>query len=91
MCGIVGYTGERFASRILLDSLSRLEYRGYDSSGIALLTPTNMQVIRSEGKLSELSKKLEGEMPDARAGIGHTRWATLCSMSCMINSFFGPF
>jgi len=76
VCGIVGYTGERFASRILLDSLSRLEYRGYDSSGIALLTPTNMQVIRARGKLQELTKKLEGEMTDARAGIGHTRWAT---------------
>jgi glucosamine--fructose-6-phosphate aminotransferase (isomerizing) len=80
MCGIVGYIGERSASPLLLECLKRLEYRGYDSSGLALaIAPGNIEVTRAPGKLSRLETKIEslnGYAAAARAGIGHTRWAT---------------
>ncbi|HET6614599.1 MAG TPA: glutamine--fructose-6-phosphate transaminase (isomerizing) [Dehalococcoidia bacterium] len=76
MCGIIGYTGERDAAPLLLDGLQRLEYRGYDSAGIALLDEGEISVTKGAGKLSALRAGLEGVYPAGRAGIGHTRWAT---------------
>ncbi|MBI4233211.1 MAG: glutamine--fructose-6-phosphate aminotransferase, partial [Chloroflexi bacterium] len=77
MCGIIGYTGSRAAATVLLDGLSRLEYRGYDSSGIALITPQGeIAIHKTPGKLQELLAALEGGLPPGNIGIGHTRWAT---------------
>ncbi|HEY9689187.1 MAG TPA: glutamine--fructose-6-phosphate transaminase (isomerizing) [Coleofasciculaceae cyanobacterium] len=76
MCGIVGYIGTQPAVSILLEGLRKLEYRGYDSAGIATVWEGELHSIRAQGKLYNLQAKLEGwEMP-ARIGIGHTRWAT---------------
>jgi glucosamine--fructose-6-phosphate aminotransferase (isomerizing) len=74
MCGIVGYFGTRQATPILIDALKRLEYRGYDSAGLAMLTDTGISVCKTEGKISDLEVKLP-EMKGT-CGIGHTRWAT---------------
>ena len=76
MCGIVGYVGPRDAAPILLDGLKRLEYRGYDSSGIAVVAADGFFIARAEGKLSALLAKLDGRLPEGKTGIGHTRWAT---------------
>jgi glucosamine--fructose-6-phosphate aminotransferase (isomerizing) len=77
MCGIVGYVGPRDAAPILLDGLRRLEYRGYDSAGIALLTEAgNVFVEKKAGKLSNLTDHLNGSAPAGHPGIAHTRWAT---------------
>ncbi len=76
MCGIVGYVGSREAAPILLDGLKRLEYRGYDSAGIATLSNGRFSVLRSPGKLSNLVQKLNGSSSAGTTGIGHTRWAT---------------
>jgi glucosamine--fructose-6-phosphate aminotransferase (isomerizing) len=76
MCGIVGYVGPREAAPILLDGLKRLEYRGYDSAGIATLSNGSFSVSRSPGKLSNLVEKLNGAKSAGTTGIGHTRWAT---------------
>ena len=77
MCGIVGYTGHRPAAPIVLDGLRRLEYRGYDSAGIALFDANeDLYVARATGKLDALLQRVEGTLPAAVAGIGHTRWAT---------------
>jgi glucosamine--fructose-6-phosphate aminotransferase (isomerizing) len=77
MCGIVGYVGPREATPILVDGLKRLEYRGYDSAGIAVLGDDGLvRVTRSEGKLGNLTARIEGEPLAGRTGIGHTRWAT---------------
>ena len=77
MCGIVGYVGPREATPILVDGLKRLEYRGYDSAGIAVLGDDGLvRVTRSEGKLGNLTSRIEGAPPEGRTGIGHTRWAT---------------
>jgi glucosamine--fructose-6-phosphate aminotransferase (isomerizing) len=76
MCGIIGYTGERDAAPLLLDGLQRLEYRGYDSAGIALLDDGEIRVAKGAGKLSALRAGLEGAYPTGGTGIGHTRWAT---------------
>ena len=76
MCGIVGYIGMRAASDILLDGLEKLEYRGYDSAGVATVGAGEVRCVRAKGKLHNLRRKLDGaENPD-RIGIGHTRWAT---------------
>ncbi|MDE6397829.1 MAG: glutamine--fructose-6-phosphate aminotransferase, partial [Clostridiales bacterium] len=75
MCGIVGYTGKRQATPILLDGLSRLEYRGYDSSGIAVANKDTVEVVKAQGRLAELYKRT-GDRPAGVTGIGHTRWAT---------------
>jgi glutamine---fructose-6-phosphate transaminase (isomerizing) len=76
MCGIVGYTGARDATSVLLSGLRRLEYRGYDSAGVAVVTAGETQVRRCRGKLAALEKLL-GETPvRGSVGIGHTRWAT---------------
>lgn len=77
MCGIVGYVGIRDAGEILLDGLRRLEYRGYDSAGIAILTPGGtLEIRKSEGKLKKLADSLQGSIPKGQIGLGHTRWAT---------------
>ncbi len=76
MCGIVGYVGDQDAVPILLNGLKRLEYRGYDSSGIAIHRNGKIEVRRSVGKLSNLEKSLSGKGLSGTTGIGHTRWAT---------------
>ncbi|MBJ7598861.1 MAG: glutamine--fructose-6-phosphate transaminase (isomerizing) [Candidatus Nephthysia bennettiae] len=78
MCGIIGYLGEREATPVLMDGLKRLEYRGYDSAGVAVLeTGSQMtSVTKSEAKVDLLIAKLRDNMPTGRLGIGHTRWAT---------------
>jgi len=77
MCGIVGYIGQKSATPFLIEGLRRLEYRGYDSVGIAVITSGDeLAVHRTAGKLRTLLDQLEGREPDGRVGIGHTRWAT---------------
>ncbi len=76
MCGIVGYTGSKQAYPIILKGLKRLEYRGYDSSGVALLHNGKLNVYKKKGKVAELEESLVGVNLDAHIGIGHTRWAT---------------
>lgn len=76
MCGIVGYMGYREAVPVLLQGLERLEYRGYDSAGIAVVDATGLKVAKSSGRLTELKARLNGHLDGARLGIGHTRWAT---------------
>ncbi|PIX86688.1 MAG: glutamine--fructose-6-phosphate transaminase (isomerizing), partial [Nitrospirae bacterium CG_4_10_14_3_um_filter_53_41] len=76
MCGIMGYIGEQDVITVIVDGLKRLEYRGYDSAGIAYLKNGEIQVRRSEGKLRNLESLLRGESTDSGIGIGHTRWAT---------------
>ncbi|GJL62571.1 MAG: glutamine--fructose-6-phosphate aminotransferase [isomerizing] [Nitrospirales bacterium] len=76
MCGIIGYIGKENATPILIDGLKRLEYRGYDSAGIALLHGGELAVKRSVGKLINLEQLVEREHLDGSLGIGHTRWAT---------------
>ena len=76
MCGIVGYIGTRAASSILIEGLKTLEYRGYDSAGVATISEGQLQRTRAKGKLKNLQTKLEGLEDPARLGIGHTRWAT---------------
>ena len=76
MCGIVGYVGNRSCLKILVEGLKRLEYRGYDSAGVAILDGDGIQVVKSKGKLKELETRLETETVDGTSGIAHTRWAT---------------
>jgi glutamine---fructose-6-phosphate transaminase (isomerizing) len=76
MCGIVGYVGQKQAIPILLGGLRRLEYRGYDSAGVAIVGPRGTQVLRCRGKLAGLEAMVARETPEGTLGIGHTRWAT---------------
>lgn len=77
MCGIVGYVGYKDVSPVLLNGLKRLEYRGYDSAGIAVRTADGSIVVcKSKGKLSRLTEQLNGSAPQGTQGMGHTRWAT---------------
>ena len=77
MCGIVGYVGPRDCSDVLVSALTRLEYRGYDSAGIAVFENGKIEVAKTKGRLKDLSEKMEREgKPLGHAGIGHTRWAT---------------
>ena len=76
MCGIVGYTGHQPARDIIIDGLKKLEYRGYDSAGIALLEGDKVVVRKKKGKIANLEKAIAGEKFYATTGIGHTRWAT---------------
>src|SRR3990170_2824251 len=77
MCGIVGYVGGSEAAPIVLDGLARLEYRGYDSAGIAVLDDAGrISIAKEAGKLAALQAQLAGALPPGRTGIGHTRWAT---------------
>jgi glucosamine--fructose-6-phosphate aminotransferase (isomerizing) len=77
MCGIIGYTGNRQAASIIIEGLTSLEYRGYDSAGIAVMDEAgDAQLYKSAGKLSNLKEVLSNGMPEGVSGIGHTRWAT---------------
>jgi glucosamine--fructose-6-phosphate aminotransferase (isomerizing) len=76
MCGIVGYTGPREAFPVILKGLKRLEYRGYDSSGVALLEDGQLKVFKKKGKVSEMEEAVIGQNLHSHIGIGHTRWAT---------------
>ncbi len=76
MCGIVGYIGSRKTAEVLMDGLKRLEYRGYDSAGIAVFHRGRIEIRRNEGKLKRLEDLIKGEGFDGKIGIGHTRWAT---------------
>ena len=77
MCGIIAYTGQRAAAPILLEGLSSLEYRGYDSAGIAVLSPAGEPLVhKASGKLAQLKSALGNGLPEGTIGIGHTRWAT---------------
>jgi len=76
MCGIVGYIGHRDAAPLILESLRKLEYRGYDSAGIAVLHDSQVTVRRAEGKLGNLAHMLTRQPMTGSIGIGHTRWAT---------------
>jgi glutamine---fructose-6-phosphate transaminase (isomerizing) len=76
MCGIVGYIGPRQAAGLLIEGLRRLEYRGYDSAGIAVVNGRGLKIMKAAGKLSVLENELKEQMPQGTIGIGHTRWAT---------------
>jgi glutamine---fructose-6-phosphate transaminase (isomerizing) len=76
MCGIVGYIGERNATPIVLNGLKKLEYRGYDSAGLAVLENSHIEVRRDSGKLENLSALVAAEPVEGKVGVGHTRWAT---------------
>ncbi len=76
MCGIVGYVGKRNVLPVLIDSLRRLEYRGYDSSGIAYQNGKGIEIFKTKGKIVDLQQILPCPSPAANAGLGHTRWAT---------------
>ncbi|RME25348.1 MAG: glutamine--fructose-6-phosphate aminotransferase, partial [Deltaproteobacteria bacterium] len=76
MCGIIGYSGPRQAWPILLEGLGRLEYRGYDSAGIAVFEDGGVRIVRSVGKIARLRELVESSPPVGTCGIGHTRWAT---------------
>jgi glutamine---fructose-6-phosphate transaminase (isomerizing) len=76
MCGIVGYIGPRQAAGLLIEGLRRLEYRGYDSAGIAVVNGRGLKIMKAAGKLSVLEDELKEKMPQGTIGIGHTRWAT---------------
>ena len=76
MCGIVGYIGPKEACPILINGLKRLEYRGYDSAGIALIHNNNIQVYKCKGRVQDLEHHMELEDTSATIGMGHTRWAT---------------
>ena len=77
MCGIVGYIGFEDASQFMLDGLSKLEYRGYDSAGIAVIGPNNViKVQKKVGRLANLEGIVKNDPNPGHIGIGHTRWAT---------------
>ena len=76
MCGIVGYIGDRDVLSVLVKGLKKLEYRGYDSAGVAFIRGGKMQVVKAKGRLKKLEEKLAGASAEHTLGIGHTRWAT---------------
>ncbi len=76
MCGIIGYIGKKDAVSVVLEGLKRLEYRGYDSAGIAFFSDKGIEIRRCTGKIKELASMLESENPSSNTAIGHTRWAT---------------
>jgi glucosamine--fructose-6-phosphate aminotransferase (isomerizing) len=76
MCGIIGYLGEKQVLPILIDGLRRLEYRGYDSAGVAVVRDGAIELRRSAGKLARLEEVIAVQPLDGAYGIGHTRWAT---------------
>ena len=77
MCGIAGYVGPRNAVEVVYDQLKRLEYRGYDSAGIAFLNGSGgIKIVKKAGKLTELGKAIGDDLPEAHIAIAHSRWAT---------------
>ncbi|MEE1544233.1 MAG: glutamine--fructose-6-phosphate aminotransferase, partial [Alphaproteobacteria bacterium] len=76
MCGIIGYLGNKTLTQVLLTGLHRLEYRGYDSSGVCAVDGGALSLRKSTGRISELEKQLEGDPVEGTVGIAHTRWAT---------------
>src|SRR5437667_10610492 len=76
MCGIVAYVGKQTARDILLEGLRRLEYRGYDSSGVAILDSASPYLAKAVGKVAALEQRVRKESPEGAVGIAHTRWAT---------------
>ncbi|HNR32145.1 MAG TPA: glutamine--fructose-6-phosphate aminotransferase, partial [Candidatus Hydrogenedentes bacterium] len=76
MCGIVGYIGDKSPTEVIMSGLHRLEYRGYDSAGVAVVNNGGLQCIKSLGKLKIMDQKLAEQPLDGKLGIGHTRWAT---------------
>src|SRR5262245_58096824 len=76
MCGIVGYVGHRTCLPILVEGLKRLEYRGYDSAGVAVQENGGLQIVKAAGKIRELERRLAPQRFSATFGIAHTRWAT---------------
>src|SRR6202000_736670 len=77
MCGIIGYIGKKAASPILLEGLRRLEYRGYDSAGVAVIDADDLRIRKKKGKINEgLARTLQQDPAEGCLGIGHTRWAT---------------
>ncbi|WP_224241952.1 glutamine--fructose-6-phosphate transaminase (isomerizing) [Hyalangium gracile] len=76
MCGIVGYVGDKESAPILVSGLKKLEYRGYDSAGVAVVSRNTLNVVRATGKLKNLENRVSQEVPKGTIGIGHTRWAT---------------
>src|ERR1700744_5319444 len=76
MCGIVGYVGRRDCTPVLVEGLPRLEYRGYDSAGVAVVHRGRLQVTKTAGRVQDLRDRLDAKQTKATIGIGHTRWAT---------------
>ena len=76
MCGIVGYIGNKQATEVIIEGLEKLEYRGYDSAGVAILSKGNLKVVKKKGRLKVLADTLTNEPIEGTMGIGHTRWAT---------------
>ena len=76
MCGIIGYIGQEDAVPIIVEGLKKLEYRGYDSAGLAVFTQGGFSVVKQKGNLASLEARLAGSPIAGNAGIGHTRWAT---------------
>ncbi|MCL2461882.1 MAG: glutamine--fructose-6-phosphate transaminase (isomerizing) [Defluviitaleaceae bacterium] len=76
MCGLIGYTGRSDALPLLMDGLKRLEYRGYDSAGVAIGTAGGIKIVKTQGRLAKLEELLKSGAPEGTYGIGHTRWAT---------------
>jgi glucosamine--fructose-6-phosphate aminotransferase (isomerizing) len=76
MCGIVGYIGNKRLTGVLMDGLRRLEYRGYDSAGLAVVNEKGLEVTRCAGKLRDLEEALRLKPLEGTFGVGHTRWAT---------------
>ena len=76
MCGIVGYAGKENALPILIDALRRLEYRGYDSAGIAYQNGKGIEIYKTKGKIKDLQAVIPADLSNVYTGIGHTRWAT---------------
>ncbi len=86
MCGIVGYTGNAQAKGIIIEGLKKLEYRGYDSAGIALQSSNTIVVRKKQGKIADLEGLIKGEKLTGTTGIGHTRRSTVCCPSGMTDS-----
>ena len=76
MCGIIGFVGETDAPQIIIDGLKKLEYRGYDSAGLAVLNNNKLQLATAKGRVADLEAKVLDKKLTGRLGIGHTRWAT---------------